>query len=118
MAYSDDTYISLTKNDTLLIVLSCFIPPLSIYLRQGLWSKDFIINLLLTFLFGIPGFIHAVYVIYTSSSLRQHSHHEIQSSRLEEGRSADEPPNYESNNQNTALLNNDVQGVMDNKMQH
>lgn len=118
MTFRDDTYISLTKNDTLLIVLSCFIPPLSIYLRQGLWSKDFVINVLLTFLFGIPGFIHAVYVIYTSSSLRQHSHHEVQSSRLEEGISADEPPNYDSNGHSVPLLNNDIQGVMDNKMQH
>ena len=64
-------FISLTKNDTLLIFLSIFLPPLSIYLRQGFWSKDFLINFLLTLFLGIPGFIHAVYVIYTTSSLRQ-----------------------------------------------
>ncbi|KAF0278170.1 hypothetical protein FOG50_00972 [Hanseniaspora uvarum] len=118
MAINNESYISLTKNDTFLIFLSIFLPPLSIYLRQGFWSKDFLINFLLTLFLGIPGFIHAVYVIYTTSSLRQPSEHEIQSSRLEEGINSTDPPNYESSNQNSPLLNNDIQGSMDNKMQH
>lgn len=118
MAVDNNSYISLTKNDTLLILISIFVPPLSVYLRQGFWNKDFLINFLLTLFFGIPGFIHAVYVIYTTSALRQPSEHETQSSRLEEGMATNEPPVYDSSSQTSPLLNNDIQGSMDNKMQH
>ncbi|XBW34530.1 hypothetical protein QEN19_000078 [Hanseniaspora menglaensis] len=63
-------FISLTKNDLMLLILSLFLSPLSVFLRTGFWSKDFLINVCLTLLLGIPGFIHAVWVIYTTSELR------------------------------------------------
>jgi uncharacterized membrane protein YqaE (UPF0057 family) len=71
MASINTPFISLTINDTLLIAISFFLPPLSIFLRQGFWNKDFLINVLLTLFWDRPGFIHVVYVIYTTSSLRQ-----------------------------------------------
>ena len=82
-------FISLTKNDLLLIVISFFLPPLSVYLRKGFWTKDFLINLLLTLLLGLPGLIHAVWVIYTSSNLRTGSSSLSTSSRLEQGLGSD-----------------------------
>jgi uncharacterized membrane protein YqaE (UPF0057 family) len=45
----------------LTIILNIFLPPLSVALNKGL-GKDFIINVILTLLGGIPGMIHAFYV--------------------------------------------------------
>lgn len=44
------------------IILAIFVPPLAVALEKGL-SSDFWINLLLTLLGGIPGIIHAFYVL-------------------------------------------------------
>lgn len=45
----------------LTIILSILIPPLAVFLEKGL-GKDFIINLILTLIFWLPGAIHALYV--------------------------------------------------------
>jgi uncharacterized membrane protein YqaE (UPF0057 family) len=45
----------------LTIILNILIPPLGVALAKGI-GKDFIINLILTLLFFIPGVIHAFYV--------------------------------------------------------
>lgn len=45
----------------LTIILNIFLPPLSVALNNGL-GKDFVINIILTLLGGIPGMIHAFYV--------------------------------------------------------
>lgn len=44
------------------IIIAVFIPPLAVYLNRGC-TNDFWINLILTFLFYIPGLIHALYLI-------------------------------------------------------
>lgn len=54
----------MNSNKILLIIISLFIPPLAVFLKKG--SKidnDFWINLILTFLGGVPGVLHALYVI-------------------------------------------------------
>lgn len=43
------------------ILLNLFIPPLSVFLKHGLGGK-FLINLLLTVIFWLPGVIHAFLV--------------------------------------------------------
>ena len=43
------------------IILNLFIPPLSVFLNKGL-GKDFLINLILSLIFWLPGVIHAFYV--------------------------------------------------------
>ncbi len=45
----------------LTIILNLFIPPLSVFLNKGL-GKDFLINLILSLIFWLPGVIHAFYV--------------------------------------------------------
>jgi uncharacterized membrane protein YqaE (UPF0057 family) len=45
-----------------LIVLAILLPPLAVYLKTKS-AKDTIINLLLCFLFWIPGILHALYLI-------------------------------------------------------
>lgn len=45
----------------LTIILNIFLPPLSVAMNKGL-GKDFIINVILTLLGGLPGIIHAFYV--------------------------------------------------------
>lgn len=45
----------------LTIILNIFLPPLSVAMNKGI-GKDFIINVILTLLGGIPGMIHAFYV--------------------------------------------------------
>ena len=49
------------KMSILTIILNIFLPPLSVALNNGI-GKDFIINIILTLLGGIPGMIHAFYV--------------------------------------------------------
>ncbi len=49
-------------NKLLLIILAFFLPPLAVGLNSG-FGKSFIINLILTLIFWIPGVIHALLVI-------------------------------------------------------
>ena len=48
--------------DILRIVLAVILPPLGVFLQEGL-GKHFWINVLLTILGYIPGIVHAVYII-------------------------------------------------------
>lgn len=48
--------------DLLRIIIAIFIPPLGVFLHEGL-GKHFWINILLTILGYIPGIVHAVYII-------------------------------------------------------
>ncbi|TQD40266.1 YqaE/Pmp3 family membrane protein [Haloflavibacter putidus] len=45
----------------LTIILSVILPPLAVFLEKGL-GKDFLINLILSLIFWVPGVIHALYV--------------------------------------------------------
>ncbi|KAG0667426.1 hypothetical protein C6P44_000156 [Monosporozyma unispora] len=45
------------------IFIAIFVPPIAVWLKRGLCSKDFLINLLLFLLGFIPGLIHALYII-------------------------------------------------------
>jgi len=49
-------------NKLLLIILAIILPPLAVGLHSG-FGKTFLINLILTFFFWIPGVIHALIVI-------------------------------------------------------
>ncbi len=46
----------------ILIILAILLPPLAVYLKTKS-GKDTIINLILCFLFWIPGVLHALYLI-------------------------------------------------------
>lgn len=46
----------------LLIILAVLLPPVAVLLKKGL-GKDFIINLILSLIFLVPGIIHAIWVI-------------------------------------------------------
>jgi uncharacterized membrane protein YqaE (UPF0057 family) len=48
----------------LLILLVPFGTTISMYLYEGSWTKRVTTNLILTFLCGLPGFIHALVVIF------------------------------------------------------
>lgn len=48
--------------DLLRIILSIILPPLAVFLTVGL-GLHFWINILLTLLGGIPGMIHALWVV-------------------------------------------------------
>lgn len=48
----------------LMIVLCFFIPPLAVFLKEGQkWTERCTLNLILTFLCGVPGMIHALIVV-------------------------------------------------------
>lgn len=56
-ANDDDEYI-------LYVILAFIIPPLAVFLYEGsVWTQRCTVNLLLTFLCGIPGLIHALVII-------------------------------------------------------
>ena len=46
----------------LLIVLSILLPPVAVGIKFGL-KKDFVINLILTLIFFLPGVVHALYLV-------------------------------------------------------
>jgi uncharacterized membrane protein YqaE (UPF0057 family) len=52
----------IANNKVVLIILSIFIPPLAAYLKTK-DTKTTIINVVLTLLCGIPGIIHALYLV-------------------------------------------------------
>ncbi len=45
-------------------IVAFFIPPLGVILKQRTLGMDFWINLILTLLFWLPGFLHALYLIW------------------------------------------------------
>ena len=49
-------------NKLLLVILAFLLPPLAVGLHSGL-GKNFLINLILTIIFWLPGVIHALIVI-------------------------------------------------------
>ncbi|WP_420807746.1 YqaE/Pmp3 family membrane protein [Aliidiomarina taiwanensis] len=51
-----------TMDRLLLIIISIFLPPLAVLLKKGL-GKDFLINLVLSLIFLVPGIIHALWVV-------------------------------------------------------
>ncbi len=51
-------------NKFLQFIVSLFIPPLAVYMKNGKIDNAFWINLILTLLGGIPGVLHAWYVIF------------------------------------------------------
>ncbi|MDO8862080.1 YqaE/Pmp3 family membrane protein [Haliea sp. E1-2-M8] len=48
--------------DPLRIIIAIFLPPLGVFLQEGI-GKHFWINILLTLLGYVPGIIHAVWII-------------------------------------------------------
>ena len=49
------------------ILLAIFLPPVAAFLQVGL-TAHFWINILLTLCFGIPGMIHALWLVLTGKS--------------------------------------------------
>ncbi|CCH45478.1 Phosphoprotein [Wickerhamomyces ciferrii] len=52
--------------DVLLYILSFFIPPIPVLMREGC-GFHLLLNIILTLLAGFPGIIHAVYIVYKTS---------------------------------------------------
>jgi uncharacterized membrane protein YqaE (UPF0057 family) len=50
-------------NKVLQIIVALFIPPLAVYMKTGKIDNDFWINVIATLLGGLPGVIHALWVI-------------------------------------------------------
>ena len=50
-------------NKVLQVIISLFIPPLAVYMKNGKVDNAFWINIVLCFLGGLPGVIHALYVV-------------------------------------------------------
>ena len=49
-------------NKIVLIIISILLPPLAVFLAKGV-GKDFLINILLCFLFYVPAIIHAIWLV-------------------------------------------------------
>ncbi len=48
----------------ILILLAIFLPPVAAFLKVGL-SGHFILNIVLTLLGGLPGMVHALWLVVT-----------------------------------------------------
>jgi len=49
-------------NTLLLVIIAILLPPLAVGLKAG-FGGTFVLNLILFFLFYVPGLLHALYVI-------------------------------------------------------
>ncbi|MBI2280937.1 MAG: YqaE/Pmp3 family membrane protein [Bacteroidetes bacterium] len=56
-------------DDVVLAILAIFIPPLAVYLFDDAITANFWVDLLLTFLFWLPGIIFAFLVIFAGVSV-------------------------------------------------
>ncbi len=52
-----------STNTLLLVILAILLPPLAVYLHEGVINKRFWIDLILTLLFFVPGVIYALIVV-------------------------------------------------------
>ena len=52
-----------TTNLLLLVILAILLPPLAVFLHEGEINTKFLISLILTILFFLPGIIYALYVV-------------------------------------------------------
>jgi len=50
-------------NKVVQVIVSLFIPPLAVYMKNGKIDNAFWINVVLTLLGGVPGVLHALYVV-------------------------------------------------------
>ncbi len=50
-------------NKILQVIVCFFIPPLAVYMKKGTIDNTFWINVVLTILGGVPGLLHALYVV-------------------------------------------------------
>jgi uncharacterized membrane protein YqaE (UPF0057 family) len=51
-------------NKVLQAIVAFFIPPLAVYMKYGKIDNNFWINIVLTILGGVPGMLHAWYLIF------------------------------------------------------
>jgi uncharacterized membrane protein YqaE (UPF0057 family) len=49
-------------NKIVLIIIAILLPPLAVFLKQGV-GKDLLINIILCIFFWLPGIIHALWLI-------------------------------------------------------
>ena len=56
-----------STNTLLLVILAILLPPLAVYLHEGVINNKFWIDLLLTLLFYLPGLIYALIVVLGKS---------------------------------------------------
>jgi uncharacterized membrane protein YqaE (UPF0057 family) len=49
-------------NKIVLIILAILLPPIAVFLKQGV-GKDLLINILLCLLFFLPGVVHALWLV-------------------------------------------------------
>src|SRR5689334_17828228 len=56
-----------STNTLLLVILCILLPPLAVYLHEGVINNKFWIDLLLTLLFWLPGLIYALIVVLGKS---------------------------------------------------
>ena len=55
-----------STNTLLLVILAILLPPLAVYLHEGVINSRFWISLILTLLFWIPGVIYALIIVLGS----------------------------------------------------
>ncbi|KAL6928442.1 hypothetical protein ACO0SA_003182 [Hanseniaspora valbyensis] len=62
----------------ILIILAFLIPPVPVIYLQGLYSKDFLLNVLLLMLGYVPAVIHAIYLIFHNDKGARHGYSDLE----------------------------------------
>jgi uncharacterized membrane protein YqaE (UPF0057 family) len=68
---------NLDVSDILLILLAFVAPPIPVLIRYGFFTNEFLLNVLLTILFGLPGTIHSIYLVYRSTECYQSRNRDV-----------------------------------------
>ncbi len=61
----------ISDNKLVMIIIALFLPPLAVFLQEGL-GKQFVINIILILFFFLPSSIHALWLIATSEERDQY----------------------------------------------
>lgn len=60
--YDVDIMAETDTNKLLLCIIAFFLPPLAVGLKEGI-GGHFVLSIILTLLFWLPGFLHALWIV-------------------------------------------------------
>jgi uncharacterized membrane protein YqaE (UPF0057 family) len=124
---------SVDAEDIFLYVIAFFFPPLPVFIRSGFWTNQFLLNVLLTMMFGLPGTLHSIYIVYITSPITGNQGRRVAHSDYERLAESDQPalqvssqdtyntpgPSGDlSSDQPPPYSTGDIHEATDNKVQH
>ncbi|CDK26554.1 unnamed protein product [Kuraishia capsulata CBS 1993] len=61
--------VTMGSTDVLLYVIAFFVPPFPVLVRKGFWTSEFLLCLILSLIFHLPGIAYSCYIVFDTSVL-------------------------------------------------